>query len=233
MHASFLTSKRGLGLLLALLCVATPVSSYSSTQIERGKAAAMVCVACHQADGNGLELAGATPWPRLAGLDAVYLANQLRAFKSGERSNAEMLPFAQMLDDTQIEDVAVYYSSLEARKPPASDAISQDVLDAGRKLALHGDWDRYIVPCMSCHGPGNQGVGPTFPDISGQHAGYIATQLVAWRDGDRQGDPLGLMQAIAERMTDDDITAVSAWLSTQPPAPVQTEGDDVSMDKTE
>lgn len=65
-------------------------------------------------------------------------------------------------------------------------------------------------------------MGSTFPDISGQHAGYIANQLFAWREAKRQGDPLGLMQAIAERMNDEDITAVSAWLSTQPPASQQT-----------
>lgn len=233
MSASFLISKYSRILMAALLCAAAPLAANSSTQIERGKAAAATCVACHQADGNGLALPGATAWPRLAGLDPVYLANQLRAFKSGDRNNIEMQPFANMLNDAQIDDVAVYYSSLPAKAPAASDAIPQEVLDAGRQLATSGDWDRYIVPCISCHGPGNQGIGHDFPDIAGQHAGYIASQLTAWRDGERQGDPLGLMAAIAERMNDDDITAVSAWLSTQPPADRLASGPVVSVRNVE
>lgn len=205
-------------LFIAVFCVVLPLGVQADASLERGKAAAMVCVACHQADGNGLELEGAAPWPRLAGLDAVYLANQLRAFKSGERENTEMRPFADMLDDAQIDDVAAYFASLDARGPAQSADVPDELLAAGEKLALHGDWDRYIVPCISCHGPGNQGVGNVFPDIAGQHPGYIESQLQAWRDGTRRGDPLGLMQAIAQRMTDHDIKAVSAWLGTQPPA---------------
>lgn len=213
--------------LIAVLVATTPFSVYAAAQTDRGKAAAAVCVACHQADGNGLTLPGGTPWPRLAGLDPVYLANQLRAFKTGERNSPEMQPFANMLSDEQIEDVAVYYSSLSANAPEKTDVLDQALLDAGQKLAISGDWDRYIVPCISCHGPGNQGVGHQFPDIAGQHAGYIADQLVAWREGQRRGDPMGLMQAIAERMNDNDIAAVSAWLSTQPPAMQRADGPNV------
>lgn len=231
MNAFFFVGKRGLVLISASLFAMTPLTGHSSAQAERGQAAAMVCVACHQADGNGLESAGTTPWPRLAGLDAAYLAGQIRAFKSGERTNAEMLPFAQMLNDEQIEDIAVYYSTLPAKKPETPVTVSADVLAAGKKLALKGDWDRYIVSCVSCHGPGNQGVGSTFPDIAGQQPGYIANQLTDWREGKRSGDPLGLMRVIAERMTDADITAVSAWLGTQPPAPaVPVDGDNASME---
>lgn len=227
---SFIVGKRGLVLIAAALCVMVPLTGYSSTQTERGKASAMVCLACHQADGNGLESPGATSWPRLAGLDSVYLANQLRAFKSGDRSNAEMMPFANMLSDEQIDDVAVYYSSLPAKAPESPATASPDVLAAGEKLALHGDWDRYIVSCVSCHGPGNQGVGHVFPGIAGQHPGYIANQLSNWRDGKRSGDPLSLMKVIAERMSDADITAVSAWLSTQPPSGAQDDGSNARVE---
>lgn len=230
MIASFLVGKRGLVLIAAAVCVTAPLTGYSNTQIERGKAAALVCATCHQADGNGLESPGATSWPRLSGLDSVYLANQLRAFKSGERSNAEMMPFAQMLNDEQIDDVAVYYSSLPAKALEGPTAASPEVLAAGEKLALHGDWDRYIVSCVSCHGPGNQGVGHVFPDIAGQHPGYISSQLTGWRDGKRSGDPLGLMKVIAQRMSDADITAVSAWLSTQPPSSAQADGSNASVE---
>lgn len=234
MSAPFPGGKLRVIALAAAMSAVMPLTAHSDAQIERGKAAAAVCVACHQADGNGISMPGAAPWPRLAGLHPAYLASQLRAFKSGDRNNAEMQPFASMLDDAQIDDVAVYYASLQAKAPEATVEFDQELLDAGQKLAVYGDWDRYIVPCISCHGPANQGVGPQFPDISGQHAGYIANQLAAWRDGERSGDPLGLMHAIAERMNDDDIAAVSAWLSTQPPASGLVDGPKVLvMDREE
>ncbi|HLR77630.1 MAG TPA: c-type cytochrome [Burkholderiaceae bacterium] len=219
-----LGGKAGHALFATMLFALSPVQVHADADaaIARGQAAAAVCVACHQADGNGME--SVSSWPRLAGLSPVYLANQLHAFKSGARTNAEMKPFADMLNDQQIADVAAYYASLPAKGPDADPDVDPAVLEAGRKLALHGDWDRYIVPCISCHGPGNQGVGHAFPDIAGQHAGYIASQLRAWRDGERQGDPLDLMKAIATRMTDADIDAVSAWLSTQPPADALSDG---------
>src|SRR5699024_2774484 len=111
-----------------------------------------------------------------------------------------------------------WYASLDAKAPSTLPGADDAVLEAGEKLALHGDWDRYIAACVSCHGPGNQGVGTTFPDIAGQHPDYIASQLHAWRNGDRTNDPLGVMHAVAERLDDTDITAVSAWLGRQPPA---------------
>ena len=183
--------------------------------IERGKAATVACVACHQADGSGMNNEGAESWPRLTGLHPDYIVGQLRDFKEGRRSNVSMNPFANMLADDQLDDVAAYYASLEVvvAEPPAA---TDEQLARGKQLALQGDWDRYIVACVSCHGPGNHGVGATFPNISGQHPAYIVTQLQAWKNGERSNDPLNLMKSIAQRMSDDDIEAVAAWLGQQP-----------------
>lgn len=189
--------------------------------IERGKAATVACVACHQADGSGMNNEGAESWPRLTGLHPDYIVAQLRDFREGRRSNPSMDPFAKMLSDDQLEDVAVYYASLEVVAPEADSEVAPEILERGRQLALQGDWDRYIVACVSCHGPGNHGVGTTFPNISGQHPAYIATQLTAWKNGSRGNDPLGLMKSIAQRMSDDDIHAVSAWLGQQPVLPAE------------
>ncbi|MDN3559172.1 c-type cytochrome [Vreelandella neptunia] len=77
---------------------------------ERGQAAAATCTACHQADGSGMNVPNGESWPRLAGLNADYIAKQLHDFKAGQRQNATMVTFANMLDDQQIADVAEYYS---------------------------------------------------------------------------------------------------------------------------
>lgn len=182
---------------------------------DRGQASSAICMACHQADGNGMNIPGGESWPRLAGMDANYIYKQLVEFKSGKRVNASMAPFAMMLNDQQMKDLAVYYSQQSAGKA-AGGGTDTELLAYGEKLVTQGDWDRYIVPCGTCHGPGNKGAGAHFPGIAGQHAGYLESQLIAWQEGKRDNDPQHLMLAIAERMNDRDIKAVAAWLSTQP-----------------
>ncbi|GLR64144.1 c-type cytochrome [Marinospirillum insulare] len=206
-------TKKFSALLLGLL-FSLPVFALDG-DAERGQANSAICMACHQADGNGMNIPGGESWPRLAGMNADYIYKQLKEFKNGTRVNASMMPFATMLDDQQKKDLAVYYSQLPAGEG-AHGGADAELLAYGEKLATAGDWDRYIVPCSTCHGPGNQGAGEHFPGIAGQHAGYIESQLVAWQKGERDNDPQHLMLAIAERMNDYDIKAVAAWLSTQP-----------------
>lgn len=206
---------------LSLLMGACLMASGSIAQegdAERGEAASATCVACHQANGGGMNIPGGESWPRLAGLNANYIAKQLHDFKAGDRQNATMVTFANMLDDQQIADVASYYSQLPATPGQGGDNADEALLARGEQLAERGDWNAYIVSCKSCHGPGGQGVGETFPGIAGQHAGYISAQLNAWKSDTRSNDPQNLMGAIAKRMSEEDIQAVSAWYATQPAA---------------
>jgi cytochrome c553 len=184
---------------------------------EKGASAAAVCTACHQADGSGKHVEGGESWPRLAGLNAEYIAKQLHDFKKGNRQNASMMPFANMLSDQQIIDVAAYYAQMEPTAGQGGDNASEDVLKRGQQIAERGDWSQYIVSCKSCHGPDNRGAGAVFPGISGQHAGYIKAQLNAWKEGTRSNDPQNLMGTIAERISDEDIHAVAVWLANQSP----------------
>ena len=206
---------------LSLLMGACLMASGSIAQegdAERGEAASATCVACHQANGGGMNISGGESWPRLAGLNSNYIAKQLHDFKAGDRQNATMVTFANMLDDQQIADVAAYYSQLPATPGQGGDNADEALLARGEQLAERGDWNAYIVSCKSCHGPGGQGVGETFPGIAGQHAGYIIAQLNAWKSDTRGNDPQNLMGAIAKRMSEEDIQAVSAWYATQPAA---------------
>jgi len=184
---------------------------------ERGKVASATCVACHQADGSGKHVEGGESWPRLAGLDAGYIAKQLHDFQNGDRQNASMMPFANMLNDQQIVDVAAYYSQLEPTAGQGGENASEAVLKRGQQIAERGDWSEYVVSCKSCHGPGSIGAGESFPGIAGQHAGYIKAQITAWQEGSRSNDPQNLMGAVAKRMSEEDIHAVAVWLANQSP----------------
>ncbi|MCG8434048.1 MAG: c-type cytochrome, partial [Gammaproteobacteria bacterium] len=70
------------------------------------------CIACHGPNGRGNAAAG---FPALAGQHAKYVANQLRAYRAGERrsdANQMMRNIAARLTDAEIEAVASYIQGL-------------------------------------------------------------------------------------------------------------------------
>ena len=117
---------------------------------------------------------------------------------------------AAALSEQDILDLAAYYSSQEAT---ASEA-SEDSVELGNKLYVGGDLQRGITACIACHGPKGNGTSLSgFPDISGQHSDYIATQLKAFRSGDRANSLNGMMADIAKRMNDKDIEVISSYVA--------------------
>lgn len=98
---------------LALAMLLVTGSASAKGDADAGKAKAATCQACHAADGN----AGVDPqYPRLAGQYADYIAKALREYKSDERKNPIMKGFSGTLSDTDIDDVAAYFSSLQGSK---------------------------------------------------------------------------------------------------------------------
>ncbi|MCB9763043.1 MAG: c-type cytochrome [Alphaproteobacteria bacterium] len=171
------------------------------------------CVSCHGADGRGNAAAG---FPSLAGLDAGYLARQVRLTRDGERASPVMGPVVKTLSDAEIEAVSAWFAGLEAG-PPATEAPTDAQAAVATRLVTEGDWPgRDLPPCASCHGPGARGVNASFPALAGQHAAYLEAQLRAWQAGTRATDPGDLMGTVARKLTDDEITAVSRWLAAQP-----------------
>ncbi|MGD8587385.1 MAG: c-type cytochrome [Chromatiales bacterium] len=191
----------------------------SAAEVETGKQLAMQgngkgaapCVGCHGADGGGNAAAN---FPRLAGLDGDYLAKQLQDFISGTRNNPIMQPIASALSKQEIDDVAAYYASLPL--PQRSTQAQAVTSDSGKQLVELGDWNSVVPACIQCHGPGARGVGMHFPALAGQHAGYIESQLQAWRQGTRKNDPNQLMKGVADRLDDSQVKAVSAYLASLP-----------------
>ena len=83
---------------------------------QAGRQKAEVCAVCHGFDG----LAKIPEAPNLAGQSEGYLIEQITAFKSGERKNEMMSVVVQDLSDTDIENLAAYYSGIEISvKAPA------------------------------------------------------------------------------------------------------------------
>ena len=171
------------------------------------------CVACHGASGEGNPAMNA---PRLAGLGASYLEEQLSAFADGKRANPTMTSVAKALKPDQRQAVAAYYSGLAAPPAPAPAPVP-----AGAWLATRGRWAENLPACDACHGPNGVGVGAAFPPLAGLPAAYTEEQLQAWRTGARPAGPLGLMGAVAARLSPGDIKAVAAYFAGQPAAAPQ------------
>jgi cytochrome c553 len=178
-------------------------------------AEAASCAACHGAQGEGLPAAN---YPRLAGLPAHYLAEQLKYFADGTRQNAIMVGMAKPLTPAQITILADYYASLPVAMPAPAATVAPDLIARGQQLAEFGDWKAGIPACFRCHAAGGVGVPPYFPPIVGQSAKYLADQITAWQTGMRKGDPQGLMHSVALRMSAVDTQAVTAYLAAIKPA---------------
>jgi thiosulfate dehydrogenase len=175
-------------------------------------AAAVACASCHGVDGGGNEQSG---FPRLSGLNATYIESQLHAYKNGQRKNPVMAGMAAPLTDPDIKAVAAYYAALA----PVSHARAPDDVAtlAGEQLASYGNMTNRGLPgCFQCHGPGGVGVGASFPPLAGQPFSYLLAQLQAWKSGTRSGEPLGLMKAVADQLTDAEASSVAAYLAALP-----------------
>lgn len=164
---------------------------------------------CHGVNGEGQAAAG---FPRLAGQNKDYLVKQLMDFKSKLRTSPLMGPIANTLTTAQMNDVADYYASLPPWKPAPALAPTTALTARGAKLAHRGDWNKGMPACFACHGENGTGIPPHFPSIAGQNAAYITSQLNGWKNGTRLNDPNGLMKAVADKLSAEDISAVSAYL---------------------
>lgn len=84
---------------------------YRAGDADRGLPA---CAACHGPTGAGN---GAAEFPRISGQNTGYAANQLKAFKSGERGaegkGQMMAAVAAKLSDQEIQALASYISGLQ------------------------------------------------------------------------------------------------------------------------
>jgi cytochrome c553 len=172
------------------------------------------CSACHGEHGEGRPDAG---YPRLAGIDAKYLLQQLNDFADKNRDNEIMRPIATSLTPDERTTVTSFYAALNPPIAPEAKASDKKDIAAGEKIALRGEWPKGLPACGQCHGPLGQGVG-LFPRLAGQNAAYIASQLNAWKDGQRGNDPMHLMTGVVAKLDKKEIAALAAYYSSLSPA---------------
>ncbi len=92
--------------ILAVAALGCSPLLHASGDFEAGRAKSAPCASCHGADG----ISSVPSFPKLAGQNRDYLVQALRDYKAGKRKNPVMAGQAQALSETDMQDLAVYFS---------------------------------------------------------------------------------------------------------------------------
>jgi cytochrome c553 len=147
-----------------------------------------------------------------------------------------MSAIAMGLTDKDMTDIAAYYAAQKVsvnelpvlddededekpatteggKKADGNDTI-QAIIAQGSDLYRNGDLTREVSACIACHGPFGEGSKPAaFPALKSQHADYLIKTLTDFKSGARSNNPENMMHMIAQKMTADEIKAVSYRIS--------------------
>lgn len=159
------------------------------------------CIFCHGFEGN----ARAQNYPRLAGQPEAYLKKQLKAFATGERTNASMESMAASMSDREIDGLAAHFAKMT---PVANATFHADPASAARGEALVK-----ANNCASCHGQQLEGKD-LFPRLAGQGQAYVRDQLARFKSGARR-DGTGAMPAVAAALSDRDMEDVAQFIASR------------------
>ncbi len=152
------------------------------------------CAMCH---GEGGISTAPFP-PSLAGQDARYFIHATRAYASGAYKNDKMQAPAQALSETDIRDLAAYYS---AQPPQRSDTWPPES-------------PQFLIKerCDRCHGERGFSTKPGNPRLAGQSEAYLIVAMQEYQDGARTSQT---MHAMADVLSLLEIKAVAAYYARQ------------------
>jgi cytochrome c553 len=205
---------RRISRLALLLLMASPLSfATDAAPLDSTHQRALPCMACHGDQGRATSDGY---YPRIAGKPAGYLYNQLLNFRDGRRDYPMMTYLLERQSDAYLREQARYFADRHVPYPPPQpSAASAAVLARGAALVRDGDASRNVPACSACHGQRLTGVLPATPGLLGLSHDYLLGQLGAWRIGNRHAQAPDCMSEIVQRLTPDDLYAVTDWLSSQ------------------
>ena len=158
-----------------------------------GKTAAADCGGCHGDNG----VSGNPATPSLAGQDAEYITEALKAYKKGARSDDTMKALAGGLDEKTMKNLGAYYANLQPQQPKVK-----------KPLTL----DEWAQRCDRCHGLNGNSTDPKIPALAAQRADYLDRVLRAYQKGDRKNTT---MAAMSSGLTDSEIEGLASHYATQ------------------
>jgi cytochrome c553 len=166
-----------------------------------GYAKAFSCSACHGFGGNSRS----DTVPILAEMLPAYFKKAIEDYASGRRPAAEMEPYAKMVRQLGVDDVATYFAA--QKKEPTPGTVARGLVERGRGAS---------ATCAGCHGPTGKGdPARVIPDLTGQPAGYLLRQMILFKADQRSpGDPVVREQkAMMRGLSDETLTDLAAYYS--------------------
>lgn len=140
--------------------------------------------------------------PALSGQQAEFLVLQMFLLREGLRDVPQMKGMLNGWSDTDLNDVAAYFSAQTPPSPPTS---------ANAKLQAQGAKLSQAMGCGSCH-LGTYLGQRQVPRITGQREDYLAAALKAYRDNQRAGSDTS-MNAVMYKVPDSDIQALAHYFA--------------------
>jgi len=177
--------------------LATLASPATLAQVSDADILAGTCAGCHGyrgvSEGPGL--------PSIAGLDRRFLQKVMEEFRSGERPSSIMGRLAKGYDGAQTDTLARYFSA----QPWGNANVAADParVEEGRRL--------HVEACEDCHEQEGRYQDLEVPRIAGQWPDYLYYQLRAQRDPKEKMLQPNRMRRAVERLTDDQIRALSEF----------------------
>ncbi|MBC8211759.1 MAG: c-type cytochrome [Gammaproteobacteria bacterium] len=187
-----------------------------------------VCAGCHGEFGQGGKEG---EYPRLAGMPALFIAQQLELFRDRKRPNLAMIEY---IDERQMpaEDIlhiSHYLAGLKLNtRLPAVDETADDfdayarLLESKKLMQIpraEGDIETgeklYKKECASCHGSDGYGdEKKVVPMLAGQYTDYLWRQVEKLRNRIRIHDVDDPKDELLDAFTDAELADMFAWLST-------------------
>ena len=227
-------------LVLGLLAAAAPRSHgsgpaaalagipFGAADLEIGEEINETCAGCHGEHGQGGKEG---EYPRLAGLPATFIAEQLLLFRDRTRTNLAMVEYVdhRQMPNEEIAHVSAYLAGIElpSRLPPVDESAPgfdsyQRLLDSKRVVQIplaEGDMAQgerlYKRECGSCHGSDGMGKkDQSVPMVAGQYTNYLWRQVDKYLARQRihdKDDPDG---ELLDAFTREEIRDIFAYVST-------------------
>jgi cytochrome c553 len=162
------------------------------------------CAGCHGLDGNST-----TPsFPRLAGMNAKYLLNELRNYKSERRGSEMMQPMVMELSEPELLNLALYFA---AQTPVPASVTRPDLLEFGKRIYFEGNEESGVPACAGCHEEDGAGTH-RFPRVAGQNPEYVVEELKRYTTSKKKYRGK-LMRTVAERLTPIETEAVAEFMA--------------------
>jgi len=157
-----------------------------------GEPLSAVCGGCHGSHGLSTD----TATPTLAGQDARYLVNAIKAYRT-TRTREAMRVYVTGLGDKDIDNIAAFYSVQKSRATEKGQTIVRDLTEK----------------CNRCHGADVDPPAMAVPKIGGQDRDYLVMALRAYRDDRRESS---LMHKMSLPYSDAIIESISSFYAAQP-----------------